>query len=392
MAIFNGYNNYNRQQGDWQFNQNNRQQRPGYFQNHTAPGYANRAPYGRPPMIPNPMNSGGGGGQTGSWLDSLMREGNQWLRNLLGGNSQWQNSRPLSNQPQQLMNAPMQGNRQQPMNAPMQGNRQQPMNTPMQGNRQQQRMNSPMQGNRQQQPMNAPMQGNRQQQPMNAPMQGNRQQQPGNTQSRQSPQQPAVPQPIPPEISFEPINEDMMKMIQKNMPATQIATPAQIQALSPEAPAAAPSDNNLSAAPLPKDSFPADDADYAAKLGDFIQSEKNAAAFYRHLSELSNSNIHRELFNKISEEDDLLSDRYNDIYHGHKGARFETQSAAAPFVSSLPFAEGVKIAIQEEYKAIDDLTAFYEQVQDGQNRAHYNTVRAKKMRDIDLMHAVLADM
>lgn len=213
-----------------------------------------------------------------------------------------------------------------------------------------------------------------QQQPNNQnwqqPNQNQQRQQSGRLPSQQPGQQPYSD----PSVTFEPLSDDVLKLLGSGQGAAPGA------ANSPETPNAAELSKTADI-PAPPDNIMA--SEKALKMGQVLQNEQNSAAFYEHLSKLSSSAKNdrlTDLFEQISERSKNRADSFRNTFRKYNGMEFS--SVDKPIYKPNNLNEGIKVAIREESNSINEIADLYDYDIDGRFGRELNAILCRKISDI----------
>ncbi len=211
-------------------------------------------------------------------------------------------------------------------------------------------------------PQNQMQQNQMQQNPMQ-----NRQMQNNQMQNNQMPQQP----PPGPPITFEPIDEKTLKEIQAGFAEQDRQEAARKEAARQEADK-----------PAPKIIIPEDTI--LNSIQEFAQDERNASIFYRYLAGLSEFDDDRTILDEISNESTANSHAFGLLYHEFAGK--EHSIAETQINTIVPYARGVRLAIEEESRALRRLSDIAETICNEKNYSKIHSLLYRKVSRLSLLH------
>lgn len=122
----------------------------------------------------------------------------------------------------------------------------------------------------------------------------------------------------------------------------------------------------------------------ADSLGEFIQNERNAVIFYRHLSGLARNDRNRKALEEICEDSQSRKQLLNELYRKHKGKDFDMKNSAINTMVGLY--DGIELAIREESKALKGLCQVYEKANDEKTGRIINSILYRKISDLSILH------
>ena len=169
-------------------------------------------------------------------------------------------------------------------------------------------------------------------------------------------------------VTFEPYNPAQHPASQPFMPARAGSAPSSMPSMPPAAPLAAGSNS------------------YGAILSNFIQGEKNAAYFYTELSGFAKDEYSRTVLNQIADNASgrklLLDSLYTKITGTQNPAR------DVPVIKSPNFRQGIRAAVTIENNTVKEMSALYDQIENGMQLKSLNSVIQKKLVDINALQQI----
>jgi len=159
-----------------------------------------------------------------------------------------------------------------------------------------------------------------------------------------------MPQQMGP-VTFEPYN-----------PGQPFANPA--APINPAAPAIATGQDNS----------------VASTLSNFIQGEKNAALFYNELHRFAGDEYSRNILHRVADNANGRKTLLNSLYSKVTGSAHSDKDT--PIMKSTNLRDGIRAAIEVEHNTVRDMSALYDQIENGAQLKSLNSVIQKKLADI----------
>ena len=176
--------------------------------------------------------------------------------------------------------------------------------------------------------------------------------------------------------SYEPVDEDTMREVRKLINAKRIE-----EGLEPLPEIPEKKENEAETPELEQELEPKSETiqEPVDNLCNFIQNERNASLFYKHLANVAENESHKEILSKISTESSKRSDELNGIYEAVNGKQYEIKDRRINDL--VKFKEGLNLAINTESKIIRDLSDYYNTSTEVDEKK-LNSIIHKKLCDI----------
>lgn len=215
--------------------------------------------------------------------------------------------------------------------------------------------------------------------------------QPGGAPADMQSAQPAMNKPLPDGVRYEPLDAEMIKLINEVKKPGQ-KPPDQSNTLQEETKQDKEINDIVRTAPesVEMPGFPQDSPrTLADKLEDFIQNERNAVLFYNYLSRRTTREDYRKALKDIGEESRKRHEACNMIYKNLKGQEYLPKETEIN--NSVSFNLGISWAITEESRSIRELSRVFEDMEDERSARSISCLIYKKISDLSILHLMNAD-
>ena len=227
-----------------------------------------------------------------------------------------------------------------------------------------------------------------------------------NEQARQPTQPPpnVFQQPLPDGVTMQPLDENLMKQLQgisiprqgrqgrndgrSAQPCPQDPPPMgrRFQFPAPNSiPAAPETIGGSPTAPIQEHYVPDNGFPYE-KLEELIQNERNAFEFYNYLSRIAPRKEYSAMLEEICKCCDSREQSLNLLYRGIRGDNYVIEKREVD--KTLPFNDGLRLAIMEESKGLRGLSGLYAHIEDNQSLKLLNAQVAGKVSDLMTLGAM----
>ncbi|MCL2421652.1 MAG: hypothetical protein FWD03_07335 [Defluviitaleaceae bacterium] len=203
---------------------------------------------------------------------------------------------------------------------------------------------------------------------------------------------------LPDGVTFEPLDEETKAALQKlgmapsQSPQTPSSPPSPPQ--TPPVPAT-PSSMPFPSGPIPPMPMTAtpitpkpetsniqetpamSSPESAALLEQIIQDERNASIFYQHLSGISPSGEFQESLQGIARDCESHTTQLRQLLQKTHGRPFEPKNT--PINTTVGFAQGVQMAVNEERKVLDTMAKLIDQLADSSDKYAVQNLLNKRM-------------
>lgn len=122
------------------------------------------------------------------------------------------------------------------------------------------------------------------------------------------------------------------------------------------------------------------------KLSYLSQYERNSSLFYNYLSDICNKEGYKRILLELSTDSKNQSKYCRELYKQISGKEFEIQDTVVN--NNISFDRGIYWAIEEESKALNNISDILDQIFDNENRNKINKIFYKKVSRLSFLHLI----